>query len=168
VSGIPWIELTAPQANAVLSAGSQYQIAWTANLVDLVQIEISFDNGRTWEMVTELGGVGRDEQRWGSFLWTVPEMAAETIELKISDYTDHSVSARSGPLSLATSAAVTPSAAGRKPAYGAPDADVAIYSISGRRLPAGTLSARGRGDAGLGVYLIRTPAGTVPMLRPGR
>lgn len=72
------ITITQPSANARIIAQGQFTIRWTGTTAnELVRIEFSADNGRTWQLVT-------DSARGGEYVWNpVPVLVSEQCILRI-------------------------------------------------------------------------------------
>lgn len=157
VSGTPWILVSAPAENAVIVANDTCHIEWSANLVEVVRIRYSIDDGENWEPVTRLGGVGRDEPEWGHYPWVVPDVVAESVIIAIDDYMDVTVLAVSPPFSIVESSPVKRPAEPGARRGELSEQDAEVFSISGRRLPTHTLRNK---QANTGLYLVRTRANT--------
>jgi hypothetical protein len=102
--GVAWIKIAKPSQGDALKSGAQYQITWTANRVNNIDIAYSTDNGVSWEMITGLGGVSATDANWGAYVWDVPDITATDVKIRVRDYTDHALFAVSGAFSISPDA----------------------------------------------------------------
>lgn len=104
VTGISWIRISSPAAGQAYHRGRVIPISWTENMVSQVQIELSLDNGESWELVTREGGISKGDQYWRDLPWTVPDTAVDSAIIKVKEYFDGSV-AYSGAFAIVANAA---------------------------------------------------------------
>jgi hypothetical protein len=132
VAGVPWIKVQSPADGQAFPLGATIQIQWTANKVTNVQIDYSVDDGLSWKPITEVGGVLSTEQAWGNFTWTVPDISAQKVVVKVSDYGEPE------PFGVSGAFTIDPSASVRNYRTATHDrrslANARFYSISGRLL----------------------------------
>lgn len=77
------LTLTHPNGGEIFSAGSTTQITWTPDPdVDQVTLELSTDNGSSWDLVAE------NINDFGSYEWTVPTVNSENCLIRIKDAFD--------------------------------------------------------------------------------
>ena len=88
VGGIAWIRVHRPMANEFVKKGSTTYIHWTANIIDQVYIEYSTNGGESWETITVEGGIFNTAGIWGNYPWTVPNMDASDVLVKVAAYTE--------------------------------------------------------------------------------
>lgn len=92
------IAILSPAAGAVLVQGSTYTITWNSSNVTLVKIEVSTDNGNTWNLVNNSVSASN-----GSYQWSVPTIQSMQCVLRLSDASHPSVYAVSGAFQIASS-----------------------------------------------------------------
>jgi hypothetical protein len=174
IVGIQWLRITSPSENTEIAAGKPLTIAWECNLVTNVYIQVSYDEGLSWEVITQQGGILLENTRTqGEFAWTVP--AGKDIsgfKLAIVNYSDNELLAvfptsnnsaktvRSAFASGAPSMRIANS--GRLIVQNVlPDElDITLFSVSGRQLArlhvekesAAVVSSSG---IGAGVYIAK-------------
>ena len=79
-----YINVTSPNGNEYLVAGTIYPITWTSFGIENIMIEYSSDNGLIWHTIVESIDVTA-----GSYSWIIPEIISSECLLKIS-YTAYS------------------------------------------------------------------------------
>ncbi len=82
---IKTIAITSPNGGEAWLNGELHTIKWNANLIENVKIELSVDNGATWETVDD------SYPNTGEFFWIINipmYSASEECLIKISDVTD--------------------------------------------------------------------------------
>jgi hypothetical protein len=79
--------ITAPATNAVVSRGTAIRIsgfAW-AGEAEVVRVEVSTDNGRTWERAQ----LGRDQSRYAwrrfDYVWRPPDRGSYVVLSRATD-----------------------------------------------------------------------------------
>jgi hypothetical protein len=115
VDAPPAVFVTGPAQGAVLMGGTVCPIAWSARKISIVQIQYSVDQGENWVMITPEGGIGTGMATWGNYPWTVPNIDAPSVIVRVSDYGVVELGANSGVFSVTSSSAV----AGPRPAASA-------------------------------------------------
>ena len=76
----PGITITSPTGGELWTIGTEQLFTWTSvNTSGLVNIDLSRDNNKTWEMLAE------SVQDTGSYKWTVEGPASDSCIIKISD-----------------------------------------------------------------------------------
>ncbi len=87
------IKIKSPNSGASLKVGTKLDIKWTAQNIEYILIELSLDNGSTWQKVTSNSN---------DFLysWVVPETNSSECLLRISDYDNPEVADTSGLFSI--------------------------------------------------------------------
>ena len=83
------ITLLAPNGGETLRWYSAYSVRWDATFTDMVDIEYSSDNGKTWK------SIGKASGSLGSFLWSVPTVTAAQCLVRVTDSTSLLVTDRS-------------------------------------------------------------------------
>lgn len=81
------ISLSYPVGKESLTVGSLVEIKWTADQISKIKIELSTDNGITYEEIANNVDSGL-----GKFIWTIPEKISNECIIKISDIDDLSIS----------------------------------------------------------------------------
>lgn len=81
---IPYITVTYPNGGEILDYTQSYNITWIKNLVDLVRIEYSTDNGSSWSLIAE-------SVPGNSYSWLIPLIQSNQTLVRISDMSDPSV-----------------------------------------------------------------------------
>ncbi len=103
VTGIEWIQVTAPEAHHWAAAGSQIVIAWESNRVSDVELSYSTDRGKTWKAILAGAGIGAADPLWGRYPWNVPAgMHADSVLIQINKYGESEISDRSGYFTVST------------------------------------------------------------------
>ncbi len=74
------IDITSPVSSTVWQTGSVQPIKWTAEGVETVLIEISFDGGATWATTTNSYGAGA-----GVYYYNVPNNSTASAEIRLTD-----------------------------------------------------------------------------------
>ncbi len=88
-----------PDTGDVLYAGSKFKISWYSEILgDSVLIELSRDNGGTWQ---ELGVTENDFV----YEWTVPNLPSNECVIRVSDYPSGNPSYSSGVFSIQSTTA---------------------------------------------------------------
>jgi hypothetical protein len=82
---VPPVIVYQPYEGAQIYNKSQAYVSWQAYDMDSVDIELSTDNGQSWQVVDQ--GL---EANYGYYSWTLNAPASETSQLKISDASDPS------------------------------------------------------------------------------
>lgn len=80
VTGDPMIELTAPVSSGKWNNAVVNEITWNSAFVADVKIELSFDNGETWEELTESYSA-----HYRHFEWEFPGIISNECFIRISD-----------------------------------------------------------------------------------
>ncbi len=83
------ITLLAPNGGETLRWNTSCTVRWEATFADMVNIEYSSDNGRTWKLI------GTSSAALGSFLWSVPTVTSSQCLLRITESTSLLVTDRS-------------------------------------------------------------------------
>ncbi len=86
------VNLRTPLDGSTLNIFETYPITWRANNVNYVNIEYSVDNQISWNKIISYYPADAD-----TFLWTLPELPAGDIYLKISDSFNSGIYDRSDP-----------------------------------------------------------------------
>ena len=74
------ITVKAPNGGGTLGAGASTNITWeTTGTVENVKIELTTDNGDTWDSVTS------ELPNTGTYAWTVPVVSSDSCKIKVSD-----------------------------------------------------------------------------------
>lgn len=74
------IKVNAPNGGGTLGAGASTSITWTTEgTVDTVKIDLTTNNGNTWDTVTT--GIPNT----GNYAWTVPMVFSDSCMIKVSD-----------------------------------------------------------------------------------
>ena len=74
------ITVKAPNGGGTLGAGASTNITWeTTGTVENVKIELTTDNGDTWDSVTS------ELPNTGTYAWTVPMVSSDSCKIKVSD-----------------------------------------------------------------------------------
>jgi hypothetical protein len=72
-----------PNGGENIYAGSVYEVQWQAtNFSDLVNIDLSVDNGQTWSTIAT------DQAATGTYSWNVPGVTTSTALIRVYDKTD--------------------------------------------------------------------------------
>ncbi|GEN06945.1 Putative Ig domain-containing protein [Myxococcus fulvus] len=77
------LKVTAPNGGESLTAGSTFDITWTASGVQNVRLQYSLDNGVVWSDIAASVAAAS-----GSFTWTVPSEGSSTARVRINDAAD--------------------------------------------------------------------------------
>lgn len=78
----PRITVTSPQDGHHWLAGSVQRLKWTSRgIIGNVKIELSSDNGATWQ------AVDNDTRNDGIYDWTVPELISDKCKIRVSEKT---------------------------------------------------------------------------------
>lgn len=92
------VTLTGPAPGTSFDIGEQVIVEWEASDgVASVIAEVSFDDGKSWFLITKAGGIAPIDENWGRFVWTIPSTlsaeggdpiptASRDIRLRVSDY----------------------------------------------------------------------------------
>ncbi|MDZ7331997.1 MAG: PKD domain-containing protein [candidate division KSB1 bacterium] len=76
----PFVKVLQPNGGERLQIGSSYTIRWHACcFIDSVKLQLSIDNGRTWQNI-----VARTEND-SSYQWTVPNTPSDSCRIKVAD-----------------------------------------------------------------------------------
>ncbi len=86
-----FISVVTPGAGERLTVGAKREIKWNSSGVSNVKIELSIDNGTTWEAVIESSSAAS-----GTYMWTVPDKKTTKCLIRVSDSTTPSVTGNSG------------------------------------------------------------------------
>lgn len=78
---IPYITVTHPNGSEILNYTQSYNITWIKNIVDLVRIEYSTDNGTSWSLIAE-------SVSGNSYPWLIPFIQTNQALVRISDMSD--------------------------------------------------------------------------------
>jgi hypothetical protein len=83
----PGLVLLTPKDGDIVRVGQVVPITWEADLNRVlgVVIELSLDNGKSWEILNDTGSILPHEGNWQHWEWT-PLEPSSTAVLKISDY----------------------------------------------------------------------------------
>ncbi|HKI46438.1 MAG TPA: T9SS type A sorting domain-containing protein, partial [Balneolales bacterium] len=81
------ITITEPQAGTLWKAGEDRQIAWQSANIKYVTIAFSTDDDNTWQSIVD--SVAANSQLYN---WTVPDLTADNVHIRISDSRDTSIS----------------------------------------------------------------------------
>jgi len=135
----PFVTVLRPNGGDTVHVQAPYEVRWTKNLVDSVQIQYSIDNGGTWENVADpLAGI--------AYLWEVPNTPSALARLRMYDSTNPTVGDTSDqPFILYTA---TP---GFIPGWSAQTSNVAVPLISVKAVNQSVAWA-----VGLGGIVLRT------------
>ena len=102
VSGIPWLEMTAPSAGACFKPGAQIYVRWESNQVSAVQVSYSLNDGLTWESALTTEAIHRGSGEWGNFAWTVPSTTTTGFFIKVNEYGAEELFSESGPMTISS------------------------------------------------------------------
>ncbi len=80
VSGERQLELLIPVGGETFLSGGYQNISWDSQFLADVKIEVSPDNGSTWEIVTD-----RTSANTRQYRWHVPSVVADSYKIRISD-----------------------------------------------------------------------------------
>lgn len=105
IEGAEYIRILRPAAGDVLKPNTPCTIVWEANRVDQVYIEMSRDDGLSWEIITMEGGIKYGADDWGKWVWTTPDEEIPRVFLKVNEYLDN-IYGVSGPFALSSNAPV--------------------------------------------------------------
>lgn len=104
-------------AGQTYQVGQTVPIKWSAgSAIGEVIIQITVDDGENWLPITGTNSVGRGNDTWGNYPWTIPESILGTstvstnVILRVSSYSDGSKFGESGVFAIASNAS-----AARKP-----------------------------------------------------
>ena len=86
IVGTYWIQVISPPKDAVYRPGMDVAITWTCNRVDQVFIQYSIDEGLSWTTITQTGGITQGNAAWQNFSWSIPDMEADKVLVKVSEY----------------------------------------------------------------------------------
>jgi hypothetical protein len=179
IQGIGYIIVTAPTKGQALKTNTPFTITWKTNRVNQVYIEVSYDGGLSWEVITPEGGI-LEGNGW-EYVWTTPDKEITGALLRVMEYESQGgVRGTSGAFNISASAGVknllhqsahvsirlvSAAATGRTPTGARveitadSDYSLSLFSASGSRL--GTISGRGPRTAtmilpalGNGVYML--------------
>jgi photosystem II stability/assembly factor-like uncharacterized protein len=78
------LTLTSPNGGESWNAGSVHAVTWNSSAVGLVRIEYRANPGDAWHPVTDVEGYV------GTYDWTLPALATNTAEVRVSDAWDGS------------------------------------------------------------------------------
>jgi hypothetical protein len=97
----PEITVTSPNAGAAWPLGSTRHIRWTARAVEQVYIELSYDNGRTYEKrIVEAGKtINHGDSGWLDYVWTVEGATGDNCVIRVSEY-ENKAYGIAGPFSI--------------------------------------------------------------------
>ncbi len=97
----PEITVTSPDAGAVWPLGSKQRIRWTASAVEQVYIELSYDNGKTYEKrIVEAGKtINLGDPEWLDYAWTVEGETGDNCIIRVSEYENKAYGV-AGPFSI--------------------------------------------------------------------
>lgn len=76
----PVIAVVTPNGGEVLYPDFQYEITWTSANISNVGIEYSVNNGSTWTNIVNAYPAGA-----GSYFWTVPYQASDSVLIRVYD-----------------------------------------------------------------------------------
>ncbi len=80
------LALIAPNGHEKLQAGSQYNIKWASAFITNIQIEVSYDNGTSWDTLTT-SAIG-DDSLWA---WNIPPgISTEQALIRLRNTIDNS------------------------------------------------------------------------------
>lgn len=99
---LPPIVVSAPAAGDTISVGDTLHILWSAPTIQTIQIQVTYDEGETWTMVTATGGISQDHALWGDYPWVVPDSVGTqpAAMINVSQYQELSVSGLSGVFTI--------------------------------------------------------------------
>lgn len=80
---LPILEVDSPNGGEEYQSGSSKSITWDSYLVSTISIDLTTDNGQTWNNIA--GGIDASD---GWYLWTVPATASSYCKVRISDESD--------------------------------------------------------------------------------
>jgi cyclophilin family peptidyl-prolyl cis-trans isomerase len=80
VTGEPEIEMTSPVSYNTWNYELEREITWNSSFIGDVKIELSTDNGQTWEVITESYSA-----HYRKFDWELPSIVSEECFIRISD-----------------------------------------------------------------------------------
>ncbi|RJP62245.1 MAG: M6 family metalloprotease domain-containing protein [Ignavibacteriales bacterium] len=83
----PTLTLTSPNGGENWKAGSLKNITWTSSNVNSVKLEYTTNNGANW--LTIVASVSASA---GSYTWTVPNISSAICKVRISDFSDATLS----------------------------------------------------------------------------
>lgn len=81
---VPKVTILTPKPGDFVPNRSQFTISWkmeTKLPIPQVKIELSLDNGSTWELIDQVDNTG-------SYLWSIPDIISDQCILRISDPLD--------------------------------------------------------------------------------
>jgi photosystem II stability/assembly factor-like uncharacterized protein len=76
----PIINLITPNGGELIAAGTTYTIQWTSVNIANIKIDLSTDNGLTWNVIEPLFPAAS-----GSFIWQVPNFISDSVLIKLSN-----------------------------------------------------------------------------------
>lgn len=82
------IDLLLPNGGEIIASNSEYEITWSSQNIDLVNIYLSLDNGASWSTIT-LSYPSYNGSNNG-FVWNVPDTTSAQCLIKIEDSSDPS------------------------------------------------------------------------------
>ncbi len=80
------LNLVQPNTLTALQVGINYSITWKSENLDSVRIQLSIDDGKSWNY--QIGVIDADS---GKFNWKVPNVLSALARIRISDYYEASV-----------------------------------------------------------------------------
>ncbi len=102
-AGTKSLELTTPITNDVFLADQDQLIKWNSEFVADVNIELSMDNGATWQLIADSISCNAK-----AFEWETPNSLATQCQIRISDATDPTLFDTSGTFSLGKLELISP------------------------------------------------------------
>ena len=87
------ISIIAPSTGDNLKVGTREVIQWNAQNIDYVLIELSLDNGTTWQTIS----INENDLEYN---WVVPDTVSSSCLLRISDYDNREIAETSGTFTI--------------------------------------------------------------------
>ncbi|HRG58886.1 MAG TPA: YCF48-related protein [Bacteroidia bacterium] len=86
----PSINLISPNGGETFSVGLEAIITWNSISVNSVSLEYSINNGLSWNTIQSNLPASS-----GSYAWTVPNLISNTVLIRVSDFSNNSISDQS-------------------------------------------------------------------------
>ncbi|HEV8537472.1 MAG TPA: T9SS type A sorting domain-containing protein [Bacteroidota bacterium] len=87
---LPSLEVQSPNGGETLNAGASIPIAWNGDLVSMVNLEYSTDDGGTWSPIADSIPAGS-----ANYAWSVPNTNTTTARIRISSVANPAVTDQS-------------------------------------------------------------------------
>lgn len=86
VTGTPSIAVTAPTAGQKWNNALENEITWSSSFIADVKIELSIDNGQTYQDI-----IASTSANTRSYMWDTPDVVSDVCLIRISDVDDPSI-----------------------------------------------------------------------------